>query len=62
MNDLGSVRCLKEEDNKVIVKDVKIMKRWREYFCKLFNKYHEAFEFNNAKDADKIKYIRNIRD
>ena len=35
--DLGSVRCIKDEDGKVLVKDAKIQERWQGYFCKLFN-------------------------
>jgi len=31
------VRCVKDEDQKVLVQDEKIKKRWREYFNKLFN-------------------------
>ena len=35
--DLCSVRCVKDEDQKVLVRDEEIKERWREYFDKLFN-------------------------
>ena len=31
------MRCVKDEDQKVLVQDEEIKKRWREYFDKLFN-------------------------
>jgi len=31
------VRCVKNEDQKVLVRDEEIKERWREYFDKLFN-------------------------
>ena len=35
--DLCTVRCVKDEDQKVLVRDEEIKERWREYFDKLFN-------------------------
>ena len=35
--DLCTVRCVNNEDQKVLVRDEEIKKRWREYFDKLFN-------------------------
>ena len=29
--------CVKDEDQKVLIRDEKIKKRWREYFDRLFN-------------------------
>jgi len=34
---LCTVRCVKDEDQKVLVRDEEIKERWREYFDKLFN-------------------------
>ena len=31
------MKCVKDEDKKVLVRDEKIKERWREYFDKLFN-------------------------
>ena len=35
--NLGTVRCVKDEDQKVLVRDEEIKERWKEYFDKLFN-------------------------
>ena len=35
--DLSSVRCIKDENGRVLVEDTKVKKRWQGYFCKLFN-------------------------
>jgi len=40
--DLSSVRCIKDEDGKLLVEDSKVQERWRSYFYKLFN--GERFE------------------
>ena len=31
------MRCIKDEDQKILVRDEEIKERWREYFDKLFN-------------------------
>ena len=31
------VRCVKDEDQKVLVRDEEIKERWKKYFNKLFN-------------------------
>jgi len=35
--DLGSMRCIKDEEGRVLVEDAKVRERWQGYFCKLFN-------------------------
>jgi len=35
--DLYTVRCVKDENQKVLVRDEEIKERWRKYFDKLFN-------------------------
>jgi len=35
--DLGSVRCIKDDDGKILVEEPKIRERWQSYFSKLFN-------------------------
>jgi len=35
--DLENVRCIKGEDGKVLVEEIKIRERWRSYFSMLFN-------------------------
>ena len=32
-----TVRCVKDEDEKVLVRDKEIKEKWREYFNELFN-------------------------
>ena len=36
--DLSSVRCIKDEDGRVLVEDAEVRERWKGYFCKLFNR------------------------
>jgi len=35
--DLGVVRCIKDENGKVLTEDAKIKERWQMYFFKLLN-------------------------
>ena len=35
--DLDTIRCIKDHNHKVLVKDTDIKERWKEYFDKLFN-------------------------
>ena len=35
--DLNQVKCIKDEDENVLVKDEEIKERWKSYFYKLFN-------------------------
>jgi len=35
--DLGNIRCIRDEDSKVLVEESKIRGRWRSYFYELFN-------------------------
>ena len=35
--DLGIIRCIKDHNQKVLVKDTDIKERWKDYFDKLFN-------------------------
>lgn len=35
--DLNQVKCIKDEDEKVLVKEEEIKERWKSYFYKLFN-------------------------
>ena len=35
--DLSGVRCIKDEDGRVLVEDAKVQESWQGYFCKLFN-------------------------
>jgi hypothetical protein len=35
--DLNGVKCIKDEDQRVLVKEEQIKERWKSYFDKLFN-------------------------
>ena len=35
--DLGSVRCIKDDEGRVLVDEAKVQERWQGYFCKFFN-------------------------
>ena len=35
--DLNTIRCIKEHNHKILVKDANNKERWKEYFDKLFN-------------------------
>jgi len=39
--DLGCVRCIKDEDGKVLVEETEIKETWRSYFARLFNGENE---------------------
>ena len=41
--DLGCIRCIKGEDDKVLVDKTEIKERWRSYFSRLFNGENEYF-------------------
>jgi len=35
--DLSGVRCIKDENGRVLVEDAKVQERWQGHFCKPFN-------------------------
>jgi hypothetical protein len=39
--DFNLIKCIKDEFDRILVKDDEIKNRWREYFDKLFNKERE---------------------
>jgi len=49
--DLGVVRCIKDEDSKMLSEDVEIKERWQRYFSKLLNK--EVTEAFRSKEAER---------
>ena len=46
--DLGSMRCIKEEDGKVLINDTKVQERLQSYFYKLFN----GVGFDGVQDSE----------
>ena len=41
-SDINQIKCIKDVTDRLLVKDDKIMDRWREYFDKLFNGESES--------------------
>ncbi|XP_019241700.1 PREDICTED: uncharacterized protein LOC109221689, partial [Nicotiana attenuata] len=52
--DLDQVRCIKDEDGKVLMGDDQIKRRWHTYFHKLLN------ELRNADNPHELSYCRDI--
>jgi len=40
IRDFDSIRCIKDENGRVLVEDAKVQERGQGYFCKLFNGEH----------------------
>ncbi|XP_071723508.1 uncharacterized protein [Rutidosis leptorrhynchoides] len=60
--DINGIRCIKDEENKVLVSDVDIKLRWRNYFDKLFNGVRgEKIVEPPVDEGGRICYIRRIR-
>jgi hypothetical protein len=61
--DFNQVKCIKDEADKILVKDEDIKNRWREYFDKLFNDEREktAIELNDSIDTNR-RFLRRIQE
>jgi hypothetical protein len=61
--DFNQVKCIKDEADKILVKDEEIKNRWREYFDKLFNDEREktAIELNDSIDTNR-RFLRRIQE
>ncbi len=53
IKDLHSIKCIKTEDSRVLVRDEEIKERWKSYFEKLFNK--ENGDRQNMKEPREIR-------
>jgi hypothetical protein len=53
--DFNQVKCIKDEAERLLVKDEEIRNRWREYFDKLFNDKSEktAIELDDSIDTNR---------
>ena len=51
--DLGVVRCIKDENSKVLFEDAKIKERWRRYFSKLLNSEAREDSHSRVKECSK---------
>ena len=56
MTDLDQVKCIKDEESKVLVTEQDVKEKWKNYFHKLFNEGHEIFlqlYWLNTKEEDR---------
>jgi hypothetical protein len=63
IKDFNQVKYIKDEADRLLVKDEKIKNRWREYFDKLFNDESEktAIELDDSFDTNK-RFVRRIQE
>ncbi|KAM1721664.1 hypothetical protein TB2_022716 [Malus domestica] len=63
--DLNQVRCIKDEDGKVLATENAVKDRWRGYFHNLFNEEHERStslgELSNSEEYRNYSFYRRIR-
>ncbi|KAM1087697.1 hypothetical protein ACFX2B_013050 [Malus domestica] len=64
-NDLNQVRCIKDEDGKVLATENAVKDRWKGYFHNLFNEGHERSaslgELSNSEECRNYSFYRRIR-
>ena len=62
--DIGQVKCIKDGEDQLLVKDEEIKHRWREYFDKLFNGENESstIELNDSFDETSMRFVRRIQE
>ncbi|KAJ1702349.1 hypothetical protein LUZ63_002128 [Rhynchospora breviuscula] len=60
--DLNQVKCIKDETDRLLVKDDEIKNRWRKYFDKLFNGENDGLgiELNDVFDDSNRPFVRRI--
>jgi hypothetical protein len=61
--DFHQVKCIKDETDRLLVKDEEIKKRWRAYFDKLFNDESEktAIELDDSINTNRL-FVRRIQE
>jgi hypothetical protein len=61
--DFNQVKCIKDEADRLLVKDEEIKNRWIEYFDKLFNDEREktAIELDDSIDTNR-RFVRRIQE
>jgi hypothetical protein len=61
--DFNQVKCIKDDTDRLLVKDEEIKNRWREYFNNLFNDESEkiAIELDDSIDTNK-RFVRRIQE
>jgi len=65
-SDLGQVKCIKDEEGRVLVQERDIKDRWKKYFHNLFNKGYEILPDSNRLDIEEedrnYNYYRQIQE
>jgi hypothetical protein len=61
--DFNQIKCIKDEVDRLLVKDEEIKNRWKEYFDKLFNDESEktAIELDDSIDTNR-RFVRRIQE
>ena len=63
--DFNHIKCIKNEDSRVLVQEEEIKERWRSYFEKLLNKNHTGNtildESGNNREIQESIFFRRIR-
>jgi hypothetical protein len=61
--DFNQVKCIKDEADRLLVKDEEVKNRWRKYFDKLFNDESEktAIELDDSIDTNR-RFVRIIQE
>jgi hypothetical protein len=61
--DFNQVKCIKDETDRLLVKDKEIKNRWKEYFNNLFNDESEKImiELDDSIDTNK-RFVRRIQE
>jgi len=60
--DIIQVKCIKDETERLLVKDNEIKNRWREYFDKLFNEDggSSSIELDDSSEDPDVLFVRRI--
>nr|XP_009777238.1 PREDICTED: uncharacterized protein LOC104226853 [Nicotiana sylvestris] len=63
--DLDQVRCVKDEDGRVLMKEAQIRQRWQSYFHKLLNEERDGNivlrQLGHSKSHREFRYCRRIK-
>ncbi|KAM0884725.1 hypothetical protein ACQ4PT_030802 [Festuca glaucescens] len=62
--DVNEVKCIKDGEDQLLVKDEAIKRRWREYFDNLYNGEVESstFELDDSFDDTSMCFVRRIQE
>jgi hypothetical protein len=61
-SDFNQVKCIKDETDRLLVKDDEIKNIWREHFDKLFNEEREKIvtKLDDSFDDTNMRFVRRI--